>query len=130
MVRLQTLVESLRSGDVAPVDVDGQPILAVQVYETDRSQAELYLLRTGQRIPAHRHSAIDDVFLVLEGRGRIRIWDSDGKQFDHVVERGAVMVVEPGTAHEVSCDGDEFVYVLTQSPKEHYDLLPIEDAVS
>lgn len=130
MVKLRTLVESLRSGDVAPVDVDGQPILAVQVYETDRSQAELYLLRTGQRIPAHRHSAIDDVFLVLEGRGRIRIWDSDGKQSDHVVERGAVMVVEPGTAHEVSCDGDEFVYVLTQSPKEHYDLLPAEDSVS
>lgn len=130
MVRLQTLVESLRSGDVAPVDVDGQPILAVQVYETDRSQAELYLLRTGQRIPAHRHSAIDDVFLVLEGRGRIRIWDSDGKQSDHVVERGTVIVVEAGTAHEVSCDGDEFVYVLTQSPKEHYDLLPVEDAVS
>lgn len=130
MVNLQALVKRLRSGDVAPVDVDGQAILAVQVYETDRSQAELYLLRAGQKIPAHRHSAIDDVFLVLDGRGRIRTWDSHGNHHDHAVERGAVIVVEPGTAHEVSCQGEEFVYVLTQSPKERYDMVAFGDAAS
>lgn len=130
MVNVQTLVERLRSGDVAPVDVDGQQILAVQVYETERSQAELYLLRPGQRIPAHSHSAIDDVFLVLDGRGRIRVWNSDGKHHDHVVERGSVVVVEPGTAHEVSCQGEDFVYVLTQSPKERYDMVAFGGAAS
>jgi quercetin dioxygenase-like cupin family protein len=121
---LNALVGRLRSGEVPPVEVGGQPILCVAVYETARSQAELYLLRRGQKIPAHRHSAIDDVFVGVEGRGRIRIWDADGNHADHAIEPGSVVVVEPGTPHEVACAGDEFCYVLTQSPKEHYDLAP------
>lgn len=91
------------------------------MYETARSQAELYLLRPGQRIPAHQHSAIDDVFVGVRGRGRIRVWDADGEHMDHAVEPGSVLVVEPGSPPEVSCDGDEFCYVLTQSPKDEYD---------
>ena len=64
---LTALVDLLDSGAVAPVEVDGQPILCVSVYETARSQAEMYLLRPGQRIPPHKHSAIDDVFVGLGG---------------------------------------------------------------
>ena len=92
------------------------------VYETERSQAELYLLRRGQRIPAHHHSAIDDVFLGVRGRALIRVWDASGAHADQVLEPGALVVVQPGTAHEVSCLEDEAAYVLTQSPKEQYDI--------
>jgi len=118
---LNALMRLLDSGGVAPVEVDGQPILCVSVYETSRSQAEMYLLRPGQRIPAHRHSAIDDVFVGIRGRGRIRTWDRAGEPVDHTIEAGSVLVVEPGNPHEVSCLGDEFCYVLTQSPKDEYD---------
>ncbi len=118
---LNALVRLLDSGGVAPGEVHGQPILCVSVYETSRSQAEMYLLRPGQRIPAHRHSAIDDVFVGIRGRGRIRTWDRAGKPVDHTIEAGSVLVVEPGNPHEVSCLGDEFCYVLTQSPKDEYD---------
>ena len=118
----------LRSGGVAAVDVAGQPILCTRVYETDRSQAEIYLLRPGQRIPAHFHTGIDDVFLGVSGRGQVRTWDSVGQTTDHPVTAGTVVVVEPGTPHQVSCAGDEFGYVLTQSPKESYDLHPHEAA--
>jgi quercetin dioxygenase-like cupin family protein len=118
---LNALVDLLDSGAVAPVEVDGQPILCVSVYETARSQAEMYLLRPGQRIPPHKHSAIDDVFVGVRGRGRIRTWDAAGNPLDHMIDAGTVLVVEPGNPHEVSCVGDEFCYVLTQSPKEQYD---------
>ena len=123
---LNALVGRLRSGDVAAVDVAGQPILCLPVYETARSQAELYLLRAGQKIPAHRHSAIDDVFVGVQGHGRIRIWDANGDHTDHTIEPGSVLVVEPGSPHEVSCAAEEFCYVLTQSPKEHYDMSSYE----
>jgi quercetin dioxygenase-like cupin family protein len=119
---LNALVGRLRSGEVPPVEVGGQPILCLPVYETTRSQAELYLLRRGQKIPAHQHSAIDDVFVGVAGSGHIRIWDAHGNHNDHPIQSGSLVVVEPGTPHEVSCDGDEFCYVLTQSPKEHYDI--------
>ncbi|HZQ49762.1 MAG TPA: hypothetical protein VFB69_05605 [Candidatus Dormibacteraeota bacterium] len=125
-MNLDELVERLRSGAVEPADVDGQPILSVRVYETERSQAELYLLRRGQRIPAHRHSAIDDVFLGVRGRTQIRTWDPSGAHVDHVLGPNAVVVVEPETAHEVSCVEDEAAYLLTQSPKEHYDIHRVE----
>ncbi len=118
---LNALMELLDSGSVPPVEVDGQPILCVSVYETARSQAEMYLLRPGQRIPPHKHSAIDDVFVGMRGRGRIRTWDAAGKPVDHTIDAGSVLVVEPGNPHEVSCAGDEFCYVLTQSPKDEYD---------
>ena len=93
---LNALVHLLESGGVAPVEVDGQQILCVSVYETSRSQAEMYLLRSGQRIPPHKHSAIDDVFVGMRGRGRIRTWDGAGKPVDHTIEAGSVLVVEPG----------------------------------
>jgi hypothetical protein len=51
---LNALVRLLDSGGVAQVEVDGKQILCVSVYETSRSQAEMYLLRPGQRIPPHR----------------------------------------------------------------------------
>ena len=79
---LNELAGLLASGAVAPVVVDGQPILCVSVYETPRSQAEMYLLKAGQRIPAHKHSAIDDVFVGVRGKGNIRMWDASGKAAD------------------------------------------------
>jgi quercetin dioxygenase-like cupin family protein len=122
MVNLHELLARLESGQIEPGDVDGQPILSVVVYETERSKAELYLLRRGQRIPAHHHSAIDDVFVGVRGRAQIRVWDSSGSHVDHVLEPGALVVVQPSTGHEVSCLDDDVAYVLTQSPKEQYDI--------
>jgi quercetin dioxygenase-like cupin family protein len=108
---LNALVHLLDSVGVAPMEVDGQAILCVSVYETSRSQAEIYLLGLGQRIPPHKHSAICAVFVGIRGRGRIRTWDGAGTPVDHTIEAGSVLVVEPGNPHEVSCLGDEFFYV-------------------
>jgi hypothetical protein len=68
-----------------------------------------------------RVRGFDGVGVGVRGRGRIRTWDPAGSAVDHLIEAGSVLVVEPGNPHEVSCAGDEFCYVLTQSPKEQYD---------
>jgi quercetin dioxygenase-like cupin family protein len=103
------------------IDVAGQQVACATLFETSRSQAAVFRLRAGQRIPAHTHSAIDDVFFGIRGRGRIRTWDEHGAARDHALEPGTVVLVEPDTPHEVSCAEDEVCYVLLQAPKEWYD---------
>jgi quercetin dioxygenase-like cupin family protein len=127
---LNRAIEDLEHGG-SVIEVEGQRIACVQVLETARSQAALFRLGPGQRIPAHTHSAIDDIFFGLRGHGRIRTWDRQGAPRDHPIEAGTVFLVEPETPHEVSCAGDEFCYVLLQAPKElydshHYTLCPAE----
>jgi quercetin dioxygenase-like cupin family protein len=119
-VDLNHAAEELARGGPT-IDVAGQRIACAPLFETARSQAALFRLLPGQRIPAHRHSAIDDIFFCVRGRGRIRIWDAAGTARDHPIEPGAVFMVQPETAHEVACAGDEFCYVLLQAPKELYD---------
>jgi quercetin dioxygenase-like cupin family protein len=103
------------------IDVAGQRIAYAPLFETQRSQAAVFRLLEGQRIPAHTHSAIDDIFFGVRGRGRIRTWDGHGAARDQAVGPGMVVLVEPETPHEVSCAGDDFCYVLLQAPKERYD---------
>lgn len=103
------------------IEVAGQRIACAILFETSRSQAAVFRLRPGQRIPAHTHSAIDDIFFCLGGLGRIRTWDAGGVAHDHSIEPGTVFLVEPETPHEVSCAGGEFCYVLLQAPTERYD---------
>ena len=93
------------------------------LFETARSRARLYRLRPGQRIPAHSHSSIDDIFYCVRGQGRIRTWESGGTTQDHSIEPGTVFLVEPETPHEVSCRGTEFCFVLLQAPRERYDFV-------
>jgi len=98
-------------------------IAFVPLFETARSRARLYRLRPGQRIPAHTHNFIDDIFYCVRGEGRIRTWDSGETVRDHSIEPGTVFLVEPETPHEVSCQGDEFCFVILQTPRERYDFV-------
>ncbi|HLY24601.1 MAG TPA: cupin domain-containing protein [bacterium] len=114
------------------IEVAGQRIACATLFETSRSQASVFRLRAGQRIPAHTHSAIDDIFFGVRGRGRIRTWDEHGAARDQALDPGTVVLVEPETPHEVSCAEDEVCYVLLQAPKERYDShhYPAPDAPS
>jgi hypothetical protein len=94
-VNLMQLAGTLDAEDHPFIEVEGQEVACVTAFETAGSQAALFRLLAGQRIPAHTHSAIDDIFFGVRG-----------------------------TAHEVSCAGDEFCYILLQAPREHYDNLP------
>jgi quercetin dioxygenase-like cupin family protein len=78
------------------VVVDGQEIACAPPFETPRSQAVLFRLRPGRRIPAHAHSAIDDIFFCVRGRGTIRTRDADGTAREHAIAPVTVVVVPPG----------------------------------
>jgi quercetin dioxygenase-like cupin family protein len=123
-VNLMQLAGTLDAEDHPFIEVEGQEVACVTAFETAGSQAALFRLLAGQRIPAHTHSAIDDIFFGVRGTGRIRIWRDGGETEDHQVEAGTLVVVTPETPHEVSCAGDEFCYILLQAPREHYDNLP------
>jgi quercetin dioxygenase-like cupin family protein len=123
---LVELVErSAREGGPA-IEIEGQMITCHPAFETPRTQAALFRLQAGQRIPAHMHSAVDDIFFGVRGTGRIRIWDSTGGTQEHRLEAGTLIVVTPETPHEVSCVGDEVWYVLVQAPKALYDNMAYE----
>ena len=100
------------------------------LFETARSRVRLYWLRPGQRIPAHTHSFVDDIFYCIRGSGRIRTWDSGGTAQEHAIEPGTVFLVEPETPHEVSCRGDEFCFVILQAPRERYDFVAHKTATT
>ena len=121
LFHLRQAVERLEREGGPTIDVAGQQIACATLFETSRSQAAVFRLRPGQRIPAHTHSHIDDIFFCIGGRGRIRTWDADGTAHDHPIEPDTLFLVRPETPHEVSCAGDEFCYVLVQAPKEQYD---------
>ena len=121
---LESLAEDGSAADTEPRRSELNPDIAyAPLFETARSRARLYRLRPGQRIPAHTHSFIDDIFYCVRGRGRIRTWDPAGSAQDRSIEAGTVVLVEPATPHEVSCQGDEFCFVLLQTPKERYDFV-------
>lgn len=125
-VDLQQLTQTLEGEGHPTIEVEGQEIACISAFESGESQAALFLLGPGQRIPAHTHSAIDDIFFGVKGQGRIRTWNPGGETEDHRVGPGTLIVVTPETPHEVSCTGDEFCYLLLQAPRERYDNLPYQ----
>lgn len=119
---LNEMAERLSSYDAPHVEVAGQRVSSIRVFETARTQSELWRLTPGQHIPPHQHSGIDDVFFCIRGEGTVRTWDADGRVVEHALLPGSVILVEPNTPHEVSCSADDLCYVLLQAPKELYDV--------
>jgi quercetin dioxygenase-like cupin family protein len=111
------------------IEVAGQTIAIQEVFTTDLTQAVLYSLRSGQTIPRHHHTGIDDIFFGLRGMGRLRQWRNDGDVDEIVIAPGCIHAVTPGKVHEVVSYSDDFTYLLLQAPKEDYDLIA-EDSAS
>ncbi|MGH7764137.1 MAG: cupin domain-containing protein [Candidatus Dormibacteraceae bacterium] len=129
-LNLYALAAGLRDGTVEgqTVVVGEQSVRIHEVFTTEFTQAVLYVLRSGQTIPRHRHTGIDDVFLGILGEGRIRVWSAGGDVVDLELKPGSMKVITPGTVHEVVSDSDGFAYLLLQAPKEGYDLIPVESS--
>jgi quercetin dioxygenase-like cupin family protein len=124
---LEALARSLADATAGrSIDVAGQNVRIQEVFTTDLTQAVLYSLRSGQTIPRHHHTGIDDIFLGVRGSGRVRKWREHGQVDEIVIAPGSIHVVTPGTVHELVSDSDDFAYLLLQAPKEDYDLVAEE----
>jgi mannose-6-phosphate isomerase-like protein (cupin superfamily) len=73
----------------------------------DRSQATasevfIVVISPGGAPPLHQHDDTEQIFYILEGRGRLEI---GGESEDFLVEPGDVVRIPPATLHAIHCLG-------------------------
>ena len=69
--------------------------------EASRLGARLWRLRPGQASTRHRHAAHEELYVLIEGEGRIRIGDEV-----LTLGRGDTLLVEPATVRQVFNDAE------------------------
>jgi mannose-6-phosphate isomerase-like protein (cupin superfamily) len=76
--------------------------------------ARLWRLRPGQASTRHRHRAQAELYVLLEGRGRIRVADEL-----LTIEPLSALLVEPGTVRQVFNDTDaDALWIVVGAPPE------------
>ena len=87
----------------------------------DRSQATasevfIVVISPGGAPPLHQHDDTEQIFYVLEGRGRLEI-GAESEEF--LVEPGDVVRIPPATLHRIHCLGPAIcaIWLLTVSPQ-------------
>jgi len=73
----------------------------------DRSQASasevfIVVISPGGAPPLHQHDDTEQIFYILEGRGRLEI---GGESEEFLVEPGDVVRIPPATLHAIHCIG-------------------------
>ncbi|MFL5580858.1 MAG: cupin domain-containing protein [Gemmatimonadaceae bacterium] len=87
--------------------------LAAQL-EAEDLGARLWRLRPGQASTRHRHVRQTELYVLLEGRGRLRVGDDL-----LTLEPLSAVLVEPRTLRQVFNDGDEdALWLVVGTPRE------------
>jgi quercetin dioxygenase-like cupin family protein len=88
--------------------------LAKQLEMQDRFGARLWRLAPGQASTRHRHRAQTELYVVLEGTGRVRV---DGELL--TLAPLSALVVEPATVRQVFNDTDaDALWLVVGTPSE------------
>jgi quercetin dioxygenase-like cupin family protein len=86
---------------------------------TDAFGARLWRLAPGQASTRHRHRRQTELYVVLEGTGRIRIGEEA-----HALAPLSAVIVEPETLRQVFNDTDaDALWLVTGAPSEAADTL-------
>ena len=72
----------------------------VALFETERMFCDVYCFEPGQTQKAHAHPGSDKVYVVLEGRGRVRVGDAEQS-----LGPMQATTAPPGADHAVVNDG-------------------------
>jgi len=80
----------------------------VGLFETERFFLDLYCLLPGQSQKPHAHEGCDKVYLVVEGRARVRVGDEE-----RALARGEAVLAASGEVHGIANDSDARLVVLT-----------------
>ena len=97
--------------------------LAKQV-EASSLGARLWRLRPGEASTKHRHQAEEELYVLLEGRGRIRV-------DEELLELGPLdsLLVEPESVRQVFNDTDvEALWLVVGAPSEGANTLEMSEA--
>jgi len=92
------------------------------ISEDAAAQASMYRLQPGCRVPAHRHTRSDDLFIGVRGEVLVRV---DGAA-PFALRAGGCCRVSRGVRHEVANTSDVQVafFVLVHAPYEGFDKAP------
>ena len=86
--------------------------------------ARLWRLAPGQASTRHRHRTETELYVVLEGTGRMRIGDEPPL----TLPRHSAVLVEPGTVRQVFNDtADEALWLVVGAPPEQLDPRALSD---
>jgi quercetin dioxygenase-like cupin family protein len=92
---------------------DGEPIRSV-ITESTNAVVVAWYVKSGQKIPAHRHPHGQDTWTILAGTGDYYL-DSDGAT--QSIKAGDVVVAHAGEVHGVTNTGDEpLLFISVVSP--------------
>ena len=114
-------------------DAFWRPSNATRVLNTDLARqlgtealgARLWRLAPGQTITRHRHRVTTELYVVLEGTGRVRIGDDV-----HTLAPLSALVVEPRTVRQVFNDTDaDALWLVCGAPQEPANTLEMTDEV-
>ncbi len=111
--RRYRLSEVARSGETAP---------RTPFFTTDNTGGVVWVVKPGQEVMAHDHSASDDIWICLQGSGVF--FPEPCEELE--IQAGDVMVSRPGQCHGMRNTGDEdFIFVSVISPAPS-DFNPID----
>jgi quercetin dioxygenase-like cupin family protein len=92
--------------------------------EADSLAARLWRLRPGQASTKHQHELQEELYVLLEGRGRIRVGEES-------LELGPLdaLLVEPNTVRQVFNDTDaDALWLVVGAPPEAANTLEMSEA--
>lgn len=84
---------------------------------SDRLAARLWRLRPGQASTRHRHAEQTELYVVLEGTGRVHVHDEV-----LILEPLSALLVEPSTVRQIFNDtDDDALWLVVGTPRELAD---------
>jgi len=85
----------------------------IGLFETDRFFCDLYCLLPGQAQKVHAHQGSDKVYLVLQGRARVRVGDAEQE-----LSPGQAALAPAGDPHGVTnATGEPVTLLVFMAPK-------------
>jgi quercetin dioxygenase-like cupin family protein len=91
--------------------------------EADAIGARLWRLQPGESSTRHRHPRTVELYVVLEGTGRVRVGDEL-----LTLEPLSALLVEPATVRQVFNDtGEEQLWLIVGAPRERRSVLEMSE---
>lgn len=112
-------LRSAIAGICRPADTE---IASSPLLRTSNVDVEVFHLVRGQRVPPHRHSRGDDIFIGVAGSVTVTIWDNDDRPSRHQLTHSRIVVVPAGRVHAVRCEASFADYALLQTPVDANDI--------
>jgi quercetin dioxygenase-like cupin family protein len=99
--------------DASAWSFSSEKMKKVGLFETEHFFLDLYCLEPGQTQTPHAHTGCDKVYLVTQGRARVRVGDEE-----RTLAAGEAVIAAPGEVHGLLNDSTERAVVLTlMAPK-------------